>query len=168
MKKIAIFALALLLPAAALLAADKKPGISISFSSDDSHTGVGSRHSAAEARLSITTRDGSTTLMLLKDVVAVQLTDRTMANVHANDDAGFVEELLASAVRLTMGKSVEYPIANIRSADFRDGALLLINDQNKPLFSELKVNGTEVLRDFSAADAARFVNAFRAAKAARR
>jgi hypothetical protein len=168
MKRIAVFALTLLVPAAALLAADKKPGISISFSSDDSHTAVGSRHPAADARLAITTRDGSTTLMLLKDVVAVQLTDRTIANVHASNDAGFVEELLASTVRLTMGKSVEYPIANIRSADLRDGALLLINDQNKPLFSELKVNGTEVLHDFSAADVARFVNAFRAAKAARR
>ena len=164
MKKIGVFALALMLPAAALLAADKKPGITFSFSSDDSHTGVGSRHSAGDARLAITTRDGSMTLLLLKDVVAVQLTDRVIANVHTKDDAGFVEELLASAVRLTMGKSVEYPIANIRSADVRDGALLLLNDQNKLLFSELKVNGTEVLRDFSAADATRFVNAFRAAK----
>ncbi len=63
---------------------------------------------------------------------------------------------------MAVGKSVEYPIAAIRSVDYRDGMLRIVNDQNKPVFAELKVNGTEILRDFSSADAARFVAAVRA------
>jgi hypothetical protein len=162
-KPLAVCALALLLPASTLFAAEKKPGVSISFNSDDSHTRFGARHIAADGRPAITTRDGSTMLLLLDDAVAVQLTDRALTNMESiKHDAGFLEELLVSGVKLTLGKAVEYPIANIKSVDVVNGALRIITDENKPLFSELKVNGSDVLRDFSATDAARFVNAFRA------
>src|SRR5690242_20931738 len=50
---------------------------------------------------------------------------------------------------------------------YRDGVLRIVNDQNKPVFAELKVNGTEILRDFSSADAARFVAAVRDRKSTR-
>jgi hypothetical protein len=167
MKTIAACAVALLLPCSTLYAAEKKPGIQISFNSDDSRTHFAPRHAPAEARLAITSRDGSATLMLLKDVVAVQLSDHAMSNVNAKEETGFFEGLLLSTVKFAVGKSVEYPIAHIRSADVRDGELRIMTDEDKPLFSELKVNGTDVLRDFSAADAARFVNVFRLAKAGR-
>jgi hypothetical protein len=164
MNKLTLCALALLLSATLAHADDKKPGISISFSSEDPRTHLGPRHDPRDARLAITTRDGSTSLLLTHDVVAVQLTDRALANVSTKDDAGFLEELIASGVRLAIRKAVEYPIANIRSVEIRDGALVLTNDKNQPVFTEIKVNHTDVLRDFSVADAARFVNAFRAAK----
>jgi len=168
MKPLLACALALLLPASAMFAAAaKKPGVNISFSSDDDRTHFGPRHTAGEARLAITSRDGSTMLMLLNDNIAVQLTDKALRNVDTKKESTFVEELLASAVRLAVGKAVEYPIANIRTADVRDGELRLITDEDKPVFSELKVNGTDVFHDFSAADATRFVNALRAAKARR-
>lgn len=164
MKTIAACAVALLLPCSTLYAADKKPGIEISFNFDDSRGHIASRHTPAETRLAITSRDGSTTLMLLKDVVAVQLSDRAMANVNAKEGTGFFEGLVLSTVKFALGQAVDYPVANIRTADVRDGELRLLTDEDKPLFSGLKVNHNEVLRDFSAADAARFVNAFRLAK----
>ena len=168
MKPLTACALALLLPASAMFAATaKKPGVTISFSSDDSRTHFGPRHSPGDARLAITSRDGSTMLLLLNDSVAVQLTDLALKDTDTKKETTFLEDLLVSAVRLTVGKSVEYPIANIRVADVSNGELRLLTDKDKPVFSELKVNGTEVFRDFTAADAARFVNALRAAKARR-
>jgi len=103
------------------------------------------------------------------DVIAVQLSDAALAKMKTEKkkDASFFEELIVAGVRIAVGKSVEYPIAGIRSVDYRDGVLRITNDQNKPVFTELKVNGAEILRDFSSVDAARFVAAFRARKATR-
>lgn len=157
-----LLALALLLSASLAFGAEKKPGITISLTSDDPHTHFGPRHDVRDARLAITTRDGSTSLLLLDDVVAVQLTDRALARVATDEDAGFLEDIVASGVRSAIRKAVEYPIANIRSAELRDGALVLTNDRNQPIFTEIKVNGNQVLRGFSPRDAARFVSALRA------
>jgi hypothetical protein len=97
------------------------------------------------------------------------LTDEALAKLEAEEskETGFLEELLAAGVKLAVGKSVEYPIANIKSVEVRDGALRFTSDQNKSVFTDIKVNGTDVLRDFSSGDAQRFVNALRARKAAR-
>jgi len=162
MKTIAACALALLLPCVA--SASGKKNIEISFSSEDTHAQMGPRHLARDARLAITTRDGSTSLLITNDVVAVQLTDATLSHIEPKTDANFLEELLVSGVRMMMNKAVDYPIEHIRSADVRDGTLILINDENKPVFTEIKVNGTDVLRGFSSADAAKFANTFRMIK----
>lgn len=157
-------ALALFACSSLAFADDPKHGISISFNSDDSHTQLSPRHELREARLAITTRDGSTSLLLLKDVVAVQLTDKMIAQVKPNEDEGLLSELLASGVRVMLRKSVEYPLANIRNVEVRDGVLTLLNDKNQPVFHDVKINGQDVMRSFSPADAQRFVNAFRAGK----
>lgn len=167
MKTLTACVLVLWLSAAVASAAEKKEGISISFSSDDPRTQLAKRHDARDARLAVTTRTGTAMLLLTNDVIAVQLTDATLAKVETRDDANFLEELVASGVRLAVGKSVEYPVANIRSVEIRNGVLTLTNDQGKPVFDEIKVNGGNVTRDLSAADAARFVNAFRAVKSRR-
>jgi hypothetical protein len=166
MTRLTLCALALLLSATLSYAEEKKDGISISFSSEDSRTEPGPRRDVRDARLAITTRDGSVTLLLMSDVLAVQLTDRALANLSTKEDANFLEELLASGVRVAMRKAVEYPTASIRSITIRDGALVLTNDKNQPVFTEIKVNGREVLRDFALADATHFMKAFAAAKSA--
>jgi hypothetical protein len=167
MKKIPMVALALLLWSGVASA----EGISISLSSDDPRAEMGPRYEARDAQVAIRTRDRSAMLLLVDDVIAVQLSDATLARMVSESkkkkETGFFEELVLAGVRLAVGKSVEYPIAALRSVDYRDGVLRIVNDQNKPVFAELKVNGTEILRDFSSADAARFVAAVRARKAAR-
>jgi hypothetical protein len=167
MKTLTTCVLALVLSASVAFTGEKKDGISISFSSEDSRTRLAPRHDARDARLAVTTRNGAAVLLLTGDVVAVQLSDATLAGVETKDDANFLEELIVSGVRLAVGKSVEYPIANIRSAEIRGGVLMLTTDQGKPIFDEIKVNGTNVTRNISAGDAARFVNAFRHAKSRR-
>src|ERR1700741_103307 len=156
MKKILGCVLALLMWGGVASAED---GLSISLSSDDPRAAVGPRHDTRDAHLAIRTRDRSTTLLLMNDVIAVQLSDAELAKLESEDkkkDAGFFEELLVAGVRMAVGKSVEYPIAAIRNVEYRHGSLRIVNDQNKPVFAELKVNGTEILRNFSSADAARF------------
>ena len=167
MKIVTASALVLLLSSSALLAADPHQHISVSYDSDDARTKLAARHDAREARLAIGTRNGAAVLMLLGDAVAVQLSDATLAAVKTKDDANFFEEWIVAGVRLGLRKSVEYPIANIRSAEVRNGVLVLTNDEGKPVFDDVKVNGSNVTHDLSPADAARFVNAFRALKARR-
>lgn len=164
MNKVTLCALALLLSATLSFADEKKPGISISFSSEDSRTHLAPRRDVSAARTAITTREGSVSMLLMNDVVAVQLTDRALARVSDKEDPGFLEGLLVAGVRWGLRKAVEVPIASIGSAEVRDGALVLTNDKNQPLFTNIKVNGTDVLHDFAAADAVRFVSALRAAK----
>jgi hypothetical protein len=166
MKRVMLFALAVLFCSTLASADDGKHGVSITFNSDDPNTVIGPRRNVHEAKLAITTKDGSTALLLMNDVVAVQLTDKTIANVKAKDDDSFLEELLASGVQVMLKRAVEYPIAHIRAVELRDGVLTMMNDRNQPLFTDVKINGANVLRSFSPADAARFVNAFRAARSA--
>jgi hypothetical protein len=167
MKTLAAGALVFLLSATAVLAAGRKQNLNVSFDSDDARTKLAERHTPREARLVVPTRSGAAVLMLLNDVVAVQLSDASIALVKADEDANFLEEWIVAGVKLAMKKSVQYPIANIRTADVRDGVLVLTNDEGKPVFSEIKVNGGNVTHDLAPADAARFVAAFRALKAGR-
>jgi hypothetical protein len=163
MKILATCALALLLSTPALA----KDGLSISINSDDSRTELGPRHDVRDARLAIATKDRSVVLLLLDDVVAMQLTDATLDSMESKKkkkETSFLEELVLAGVQLAVGKSVEYPIASIRSFGYSDGALRVIGADNKPVFTEIKVNGTDVLRDFSRADVMRFAAAVKAAR----
>ena len=168
MKTIAMCAFALLLASGTAFAKD---GISLSLSSNDSRTQFGDRHDVHDARVTIATRDRSVVLLLLDDAVAMQLSDAAMRDLDADakkKERNFFEDLVVAGVKLAVGKSIEYPIKSIRVLDYSNGALRVIGADNKPVFTELKVNGTDVLRDFSPADVARFASAFRAAKASRK
>jgi len=168
MNRIVIIALALAVSATAF-AGEKKHDLSLSVDTgNDSRARVASRHEPRDARLAVTTRHGTAVIMLLKDTVTVQLSDAAMAQMKADDHDSFPEELIVSGVRLALGKAVEYPIANIRSAEVRDGALVLTNDEGKPVFDHIRINGENVTRDVAPADAVRFVNAFRALKSSLR
>lgn len=165
MRTLATCALALLLTSGTALAKD---GISINLNSDDNRTELGPRHCTCDARMTIKSRDGSAVLLLMDDVVAMQMTDAALNRMESpkkkGDENSFLEDLVVAGVRLALGKSIEYPIASIRVFDYNNGALRVIGADNKPVFTEVKVNGTDILRDFSRADVVRFANALRAAK----
>ena len=169
MKTIATCALALLLTGGTALAQDS---ISISLNSDDSRTDFGPRRDVRDARMAITTRDRSVVLMLVDGAVAMQLTDAAIDRMEAKKpkekDPSFLEELVVAGVKLAVGKSIEYPLADVRTFDYHNGALRILGADGKPVFTEMKVNGTDVLRDFSRADVTRFAAAVRAAKASRK
>ena len=156
--------LALMLFATAAFAAEKNDEVSVSFSSDDPRVRLASRHVAGDARMAVPTRNGAAVVLLTRDVVAVQLSDAAVAKIETKKDAGFFEEMVVAGVRMAVSKAVEYPVAHIRSAEIRDGALVLTSDQGKPVFDEIKVNGEIVTRSIAIGDAAKFVKAFRAVK----
>lgn len=161
MKTLATCALLVLLSTPALA----KDGLSISFNSDDSRTDLGDRHELRDARAAIVSQDRSVELMLIGDVIAIQLSDRTLDQMESKKkDANLFEEIILAGVQVAVGKSIEYPIASIKSIDYVNGALRIIGADGKPVFTEVKVNGTNVMRDFTRADAVRFANAVRAAK----
>ena len=161
MKTLATCALLLLLSAPAFA----KGNISISINSDDSRTELGDRHELREARTAIVTQNRSVELMLIGDVVAIQLSDRALNDMDSKKkDKNLLEEILLAGVQVAVGKSIEYPVASIQSIDYVNGALRIIGADGKPVFTEVKVNGPNVLRDFARADAVRFANAVRAAK----
>ena len=150
-----------------LFAAEPKRGVQLSINSNDPHSHVGDRINQRDARLTITTRDGSTALVLTNQVVAIQLTDHTISEIKTDDHDGFLAEMLVSGIRTMLNKSISIPIASVRSAELVDGALVLSGDDGKPLFTNVKVDDDDVMRGFAIGDAAKFVNAFRAAKRAR-
>jgi hypothetical protein len=153
-------------------------GLSISLSVKDSRTSAGPHRELRDARMTIVSRDGTTALMLLDSSIAVQLTDRALAQMKtdetkkAGEEKGFFEELIEAAVlggvKFAAGKSIEFPIAAIRSVDYSNDEVRLLTDKNERAIEELKVNHVDELRNFAPADAVRFVNALRAAKAARK
>lgn len=163
MKPLAALALLLALSVSAV-AAEKKDGISISFDSDDQRAQLAPRYAVRDARLAVTTRGGAATLLLTNEKVAVQLSESLLARMKAKEDGGLLEEMIVAGVRTAMSKAVEYPLANIRSAEISNGALVLTNDEGKPVFEDIKVNGEVVTKDLSTTDAAKFVAAFRALK----
>lgn len=137
----------------------------------------GPRHSLDDAHLAITTTDDAAALVLTRSVVALQLTDRTLRKVNdemrrdARDDDshGVLASMIAGAVRGTVGnmlrRSIEVPIRELASVDYRDGRLVFVTEDGDRIFDKAEVNGTELTASFSPADARAFVREFRALKA---
>jgi hypothetical protein len=161
----------------AFLACSAFAGVSINVGSDDDSARIGPRRNVSAARTSLTSRDGSTAILLTNDLLVVQLTDKALARIDSersseDHDRGLVEQIFAamvvSGVRLMLGKAIEYPIAEIRSVEYRNNQLLITNNAGEPIFRELEINDVDVMSSFAATDANRFSASFRAIKAAQR
>lgn len=166
---------ALLLPAHAVLAQHHGPRIQIGHhDNDDSPARPGPRHSPREARAYITTSDDVATLLLTRDVLAMQLTERTLQRIareagDEDDDDGFFGRLVANVVRSSLTSvlrhSIQVPIEDIRSVDYRGGRILIVTEEGDRIFDEVEVNDSDVMEHFSRRDAEAFVREFRALKA---
>jgi hypothetical protein len=162
----AALSLVLLLPSAT--AADRpKAGdsLQITFDSDDPNVELSDRYEASRARLAVTTRNGEAMLLLSDTHVAVQLSDAALGRLNTSRKESFLEAVIVSSVKGVLESAVEYPIAHIRSAEIRNGALVLTSDAGKPVFDNVRVEGKNVTHDLATADAARFVREFRRLKA---
>jgi hypothetical protein len=156
--------------------------VSISID-DDGHHGrhdsparPGPRRSPREARAFITTTDNVASLLLTRDVLAMQLTDRTLARIarDADEDTeehGFIGRLVSNVVRNTvtnvLRRSLEIPIDEVRSVEYRGGRMLITTEDGERIFSNVEVNDSDVMENFARRDAEAFVRAFHAAKARR-
>jgi hypothetical protein len=134
------------------------------------------RRQMREARFAITTPNEVAVLMLTRDAVTFQLTDEYLHDIkyglpedRLGPEAGFLERMAAWIVRRTvhfaMNDAVEYPLRDLRGADYRDGRLVFVTSEGRRAFQEVRVNDTDAMHAFTPADARAFVRAFRAAKA---
>jgi hypothetical protein len=166
--------LAVLLPAGAALARDHD--MSIGSCEVRAPLEWGARHDPARARLAILTEDRATVIVLTRDLVAVQLSDRTLHQLDReiasekdkDNEDGILAQVIKSAVlggfRALLDHSLECPIEDLRDVRYRDGRLILITVDGDRIFEDLKINDDEVLEGFSEHDAQDFVQEFHRAK----
>ncbi|HEX8274313.1 MAG TPA: hypothetical protein VF615_16875 [Longimicrobiaceae bacterium] len=185
MKAAAALLLLLLLavPARAVSAQIHGTRVTVSADSDDDSPGrLGQRRDPRGARSAIATRDGKVALLLTRDEVVMQLTDRALRDIRRemaedmdeDDDGeeGFLEGIVQAAVRRSvssmLNRSVEYPVSDLRDVQYRGGRLLFTTRDGERVFENVNVNDTDVMESFSEADARAFVREFQRLKASRR
>ena len=143
---------------------------------DDSPARPGPRRTPREARAFITTTDNVATLLLTRDVLAMQLTDRSLARIaHDTDedaeDRGFIGRMVSNVVRNTVASvlrhSIEIPIADVRSVEYRGGRMVVTTEHGDRIFEDVEVQDSDVMENFSRRDAEAFVRQFQALKARR-
>lgn len=134
------------------------------------------RHGDRDARLAITTRDGDVTMYLTGEVVALQLSDRTMHRITRemrderedeadNPLARAIKTAVISGVRTLLDHSAECPIRELRDVDYRDGELVFIAENGDRVFDDIDVHNEDLSGAFAPDDARVFVREFRRLKA---
>ncbi len=133
------------------------------------------RYDERDARVAITNREGQVTLLLTRDVVAMQLSDRTLRHIrrelrhdHGEDDDNAFAQAIKAAVAASLGSilnhSAECPIRDLKDVDYRDGRLVFITNDGRSIFESVEIDDEDALRGFSASDARLFVKEFRRLK----
>lgn len=164
--------LATLLPAGAAFAGDHH--LTINSCEVREPLEWGARHDQRHARFAMLTEDRGAELLITRDLVALQLSDRTlrkldreMARDRDEDDgviAGAIKSAVLGSVRSLLDHSVECPLDELRDVRYHDGRLELITVEGDRVFEDLKINDRELLESFSDADARAFVHEFRRLK----
>jgi hypothetical protein len=136
----------------------------------------GPRYTPSQAQMYLNTRDDVASLFLTRDVVALQLSERTLRRVsdqvesEGNHD-GFFARMIVDVVHNTVNnvlrRSLQIPLDELRSADYRDGRLILIDNDGDEVFHDVEIEDRQVMDSFTPRDAQLFVRQFRALKAAR-
>lgn len=174
-----------ILPVAALCLAAASPATAQHHHGDiqiHGHAGLsprhwGQRHDPRTARVAIDNNDNSVTLLITRDMVALQLTDRMLRQVDHEMDADreddgaiarFISNAIINRVSSMLRRSVEYRLEELRDVQYRDGRLIITTDDGDCAFDHIEVNDRDVSEAFSPADAQRFVREFHALKAAER
>jgi hypothetical protein len=163
-----------LLPAGAALARDHH--MNIGSCEVREPVDWGARHDLARARFAMLTEDRAVALVLTRDRVAVQLSDRVLRNLDRDitrekhdEDGGVIGDAIKGAilgsVRALLDHSLECPVEDLRDVRYREGRLILITEDGDRIFEDLNINDHEVLEGFSEHDALAFVREFRLAKA---
>ncbi|SOD01745.1 hypothetical protein SAMN05216486_10140 [bacterium JGI 053] len=177
--KLPVLALSALMLLPAHSAAAQRHGTRIEISDDDhdaSPARPGPRHDLRDARYAITTTNDVASLLLTRRVVALQLTERALGRIGREmddeddaDDGGFIGRFVASvvksSVRTVLRRSLEIPIDDVRSVDYRNGTLVITTEDDDRVFDQVEVDDTDVMESFSRRDAEEFVRQFRALKA---
>lgn len=136
------------------------------------------RRDSREARVVMTSRDGDVSLLLFRNAVTLQLSDRTMRRVESKLDAErhdgdadsplgeVIEAAVLASVSVVLKHSAECPLSELRDAEVRDGRLVFWSRDGERVFDGVEMNDHDVLASFRESDARLFVGEFRRLKAA--
>ncbi len=130
-----------------------------------------SRYAPDQARFAMDSEDGDITIVLTSNVVAMQLSDRKLRRVtrelrreeREDEDCplgSIIKTAVLSGVRSLLDHSAECPIRAIRDVFYRDGRLVVIDEDGDRLFEDVDVHDEDVLEAFSDRDAQAFVREF--------
>lgn len=138
----------------------------------------GARHDLGRTRYAMLTHDGSAVLLITREVVAVQLSDRTLRKIdremereQEDDDgvlAGAIKSAVLGGVRALLNHSLECPIDELSDVRYRDGRLELIAEDGGRVFENVEIDDRDLLESFRAQDARAFVEEFHRLKGGRR
>jgi hypothetical protein len=177
--KLPVLALSALMLLPAHAAAAQRHGTHIEINDDDHHgtspARPGPRHDLRDARFAMTTTNDVASLLLTRRVLALQLTERGLAEIGRDmdedddGDGGFIGRMVSnvvkSSVRSVLRRSLEIPIDDVRSVDYRGGRLVITTEEGERVFEQVEIDDTEVMESFSRRDAEEFVRQFRVLKA---
>ncbi len=133
------------------------------------------RHDPARARFAILTEDRAAALVLTRDRVAIQLSDRALRELDReiareqdededNALAGVIKGAVLGGVRALLDHSLECPIDELRDVRCEDGRLVLVTADGHRIFEDIDIHDRAVLEGFSEHDARAFAREFRRAK----
>jgi len=132
------------------------------------------RVDSRDAKFLINTEDGCASLLVTRDAVAMQLTDRAFRDVgrHLDDVEDEDDNILAQSikavvlgsVRSLLDHSVECSIHDLYDIQYRHGRLVFITEDDDYVFENLNVNDRDVVESFSEKDAKEFIRQFRKLK----
>ena len=170
-----VLLLALMLPAASAQAKERGTSISMNSSCCDTPTRWADRHAPEDRRFEVITENGKASLLLTREVVALQLSDRAMHKIdrelrtkeRAHRDQPIADALAGAvfgSVRALLDHSAECDLRDVRSVEYRGGQLIFIANDGTRLFDRLELDDDRVMEGFSERDAALFIREFRLAK----
>ncbi len=168
------------IPALAILAALAAPGAPeascrgpacSNLSLGDPPARLASRYDTRDARIAITPETGEAVLLLTDDVVALQLSDRTLHRIWRkmkDEEKEGPDAVLAhvfkvavfSSVRALLSSSAEIPVRDLRDVEYRNGRLVFTTKNGERVFGHVRVNDRDMMAGFAESDARLFVNEF--------
>jgi hypothetical protein len=166
---LAVFAAALTQAPNALARSHDCPQITLSTTcTPPSH--LAPRVDSRDAKFLINTEDGGASLVLTRDAVAMQLTDRAFRDVkrHLDDVEDEDDNLLAQSikavvlggVRSLLDHSIECSIRDLHDIEYRHGRMVFITEGDEYVFENLSVDDRDVVEGFTEQDAREFIRQF--------
>ncbi len=131
------------------------------------------RVSPGDAVLAIDSEDGDVTLLLTRDRVAMQLSDRTLHRIgrelrreereRDDDDCALavaIKSVVLHSVSALLDHSAVCPLRELRDVTYEDGELVFTTRGGDHVFQHFAVHDERATRAFSERDARAFVSAF--------
>ena len=123
-----------------------------------------------DAKYLINTEDGGASLVLTRNAVAMQLTDRAFRDVnrhldHIEDEddnllAESIKAVVLGGVRSLLDHSIECSIRDLHDIEYRHGRMVFITEDDDYVFENLNVDDRDVVEGFSEQDAREFIRQF--------